>query len=449
MTETATATTLRRAHPAGVAPVRRRELVAWAFYDFANSGYTTVVITAVFNAWFVAVIAGGADWATLAWTLALSLSYALVIVIAPVLGAWADLRARKKRLLLVTTVLCVLGTAGLAACGPGDLALAVTLIVVSNLAYSLGENLIAAFLPELARDEAMGRLSGYGWAIGYVGGLLVLAVCLFWIESASGRGSDTATAVPQTMLITAVAFAFAALPTLLILRERARPQTVAASGILRVAMARVRQSLLSSRGLRDLRRFLVCIVCYQAGVATVITVAAIFTTQALGFTQQESIVLILVVNVTAALGAFGFGLVQDQLGHRRTLAITLIGWLLAIAVFFASEARPAIWLAANLAGLCLGASQSAGRALVGYLCPPEREGEIFGLWGLAVRVAMILGPLSYGVISWLSAGNHRAALLSTALFFIVGLILLARVDVERGHRAVRGSDEALRATVPQ
>lgn len=417
-------------------PVKRRELAAWAFYDFANSGYTTVVITAVFNAFFVGVIAGGAEWATMAWTLALSVSYALVIVGAPMLGAWVDLRAHKKALLAATTMLCVASTAALALCGPGDVLLALILVAISNLAYSLGENLIAAFLPELAADEAMGRLSGYGWAVGYLGGLLVLGLCLYWIQTAAGRGSTVDQAVPQTMLITAIAFALAALPTLLILRERARPRSVAA-GVVAVAFSRLRQSLASSRGLADLRRFLVCITCYQAGVATVITIAAIFTTQALGFTQQESIVLILVVNVAAALGAFAFGLVQDRLGHRLTLAVTLVGWLVAIAVFFVSEARWATWLAANIAGLCLGASQSAGRALVGYLCPPEREGEIFGLWGLAVRVAMILGPASYGLISWLSDGNHRAALLATAVFFVAGLLLLARVNVERGHRLAR------------
>lgn len=429
---------IRRRHVADVPPVRRRELAAWAFYDFANSGYTTVVITAVFNAFFVGVVAGGAVWATLVWTLALSLSYALVIVAAPVIGAWADLRARKKHVLAMTTMVCVATTAALVTCGPGDVFLALSLVVVSNLAYSLGENLIAAFLPELAADEAMGRLSGYGWAVGYLGGLLVLAICLYWIQSASGRGSDVAEAVPQTMVITAIAFGLAALPTLLILKERARPQAQV-SALVATVVARLRQSVAGSRNLTDLRRFLACIACYQAGVATVITVAAIFTTQALGFTQQESIVLILVVNVAAAAGAFGFGAVQDRLGHRRTLAITLIGWLLAIAVFFVSEARWAIWLAANIAGVCLGASQSAGRALVGYLCPSGREGEIFGLWGLAVRVAMILGPVSYGTISWLSDGNHRAALLATAVFFLAGLILLARVDVERGHTAAIGA----------
>ena len=429
-------TGIRRQYGPEVAPVRRRELVAWACYDFANSGYTTVVITAVFNAFFVGVIAGGAAWATLAWTAALSLSYALMIGVAPALGVYADRHARRKRLLVMTTIACVLATAALALCGPGDLWLALALIVISNLAYSLGENLIAAFLPELAADEAMGRLSGYGWAVGYVGGLLVLALCLAWIMHAEANGVPATQSVPPTMLITAVMFLLAALPTLLVLRERGRPDP-AAGMTSPSALAQVRHALAGSAALIDLRRLLACIVAYQAGVATVITVAAIFTTQALGFSQQESIVLIMVVNITAAVGAFVFGFVQDRIGHRTTLAITLFGWLAAIVLFFASDARWVVWLAANVAGLCLGASQSAGRALVGYLCPPEREAEIFALWGTAVRLAMILGPLSYGLINWLSAGNHRAALAATSLFFVVGLVLLARIDVARGYRTAR------------
>jgi UMF1 family MFS transporter len=426
---------IRRSHPSSVPAVQRRELWSWAMFDFANSGYTTVVITAVFNAYFVGVIAGGADWGTLAWTLVLSASYLLIMLSAPLLGAWADLRARKKSLLVASTVICVAGTAGLAWCGPGSLWLAMLLIVISNTAYGTGENVIAAFLPELAHEDAMGRLSGYGWALGYVGGLLVLGACLWWITGAAARGASTDEAVAQSMLITAAAFLLAALPTLLLLRERAVAQTLPPGAVRREAWARVRSAIDGSAGLIDLRRFLWCIVSYQAGVATVITIAAIFTSEALGFSTAESIQLILLVNITAAIGAFFFGWIQDRLGHRPTLAISLIGWLLAIGLFFIADGRALIWIAANVAGLCLGASQSAGRGLVGYLCPPHREAEIFGLWGLAVKLAMIIGPVSYGLVSWLSGNDHRLAMLSTTAFFVLGLLLLLRVDVARGRRA--------------
>ena len=432
---------IRAEHGAGVPPVQRREIVAWAFFDFANSGYTTVVVTAVFNAFFVGVIAGKASWATLAWTLALSLSYLFNVLSAPLLGAWADLRAKKKELLVVSTTLCIFGTAALSFCGPGDVALALGIVVIGNFAFGMGENLIAAFLPELVKPAAMGKVSGWGWGLGYLGGLLVLALCLWWIQSST---APAATTVPQTMLITAAAFAVAVMPTMLLLRERARAQPVSKAEVWRLAKARVLDALRGGHGLTDLRRFLWCIVAYQAGVQTVIALAAIYTEQALGFSTADSIKLILLVNITAAAGAFGFGWIQDKLGHRLTLSITLVGWLIAIALLFLSDTRPMIWLAANVAGLCLGASQSAGRALVGYLCPPQREAEVFGLWGLAVKAASILGPLSYGVVNALTAGNHRVSIAVTTLFFVAGLILLSRVDVARGHAAAHaaGSEES-------
>ncbi len=428
---------IRRRHVPGVAVVQRREIGAWAMFDFANSGYTTVVITAIFNAWFVSGIAQGATWGTLAWTLSLSASYLIVLLSAPLLGAWADLRAGKRRLLLIASITCIVATFALGLCGPGDVALAIGLLLVSNIAYSVGENLIAAFLPELVNKEAMGKVSGWGWGLGYLGGLLVLGICLWWIQGAEARGSSTAEAVPQTLFITAVMFGLTALPTFLWVRERAVSIAVQGS-VWREAARRVRASLSGTRGLLDLRRLLVCITCFQAGVQTVIALAAIYTQQALGFTVQQSIQLILVVNITAALGALAFGQFQDRVGHRRTLAITLCGWLLAIGLLWAGtlgagEAGWLIWTAANLVGLCLGASQSAGRAMVGYLCPPQREAEIFGLWGLAVKLASILGPLSYGLVNWFSGGDHRLSILATAGFFVGGLLLLMRVDVARGR----------------
>ncbi|MGB8634940.1 MAG: MFS transporter, partial [Rhodanobacteraceae bacterium] len=158
----------------------------------------------------------------------------------------------------------------------------------------------------------------------------------------------------------------------------------------------------------------------------------------LGFDTADSIKLILVVNISAALGALAFGWIEDRIGHRATLALTLLGWLLAIALLWYSQTRTMVWLAANVAGVCLGASQSSGRALVGYLCPPRREAEVFGLWGLAVKLSSILGPLGYGLVEWLSGGNHRIAMLATSVYFIGGLLLLVRVDVQRGHALASG-----------
>ncbi|HXJ50956.1 MAG TPA: MFS transporter [Burkholderiales bacterium] len=408
------------------ADVRVREAWAWSMYDFANSGYTTVVITAVFGAYFVSVVCENQPWATFAWTAALSISYALILVTGPLVGAWADAHAAKKKLLLLSTIGCVVFTALLAAVSPGQAAFALVLIVASNYFFGSGENLIAAFLPELADSRAMGRVSGWGWAFGYLGGLCALGICLYYLMYS---GEEPRRAVPVTMLITAAFFALAAVPTFAFLRERAVPQ-----GVFVDPWRRVLETLKESERYRDLRRFLVCIVFYQAGITAVVSLAAIYAEQVMKFSMRETITLILVVNVTAAVGAFGFGYVQDSIGHVRAVAITLVGWIAMVVLAGATQSVAGFWVAANLAGLCMGSSQAAGRAIVGYLAPPARLAEFFGLWGLAVKAASIFGPLTYGAVTWLFAGNHRLAIFATGLYFVVGLFLLGGIDVERGRQ---------------
>jgi UMF1 family MFS transporter len=414
--------------------VKLREVWAWSMYDFANSGYTTVVITAVFNAYFVGAVAGGAPWATFAWTAALSVSYLAVLLTAPLVGAWADAHAAKKRLLLFATAGCVLFTAALYYAGPGAVALAVVLIVLSNFFFSTGENLIAAFLPELADAKAMGRVSGWGWAFGYLGGIVSLGISLVYITWAQGAGQTGTQFVPVVMLITAAVFALCATPTFLFLKERAVPQTRDGK-----AWTRVLHTLRHARQYRDLRRFLVCILFYQAGIMAVIALAAIYAQEAMKFTQQQTIVLVLVVNVTAALGAFGFGYLQDAIGHMRAMALILAGWIVMIALAYVADDAATFWVAANLAGLCMGSSQAAGRAIIGYLSPRTREAEFFGLWGLAVKAASIFGPLTYGVVTWIFAGDHRLGILAVGVYFVIGLLLLTGIDVERGRKAALGT----------
>jgi UMF1 family MFS transporter len=410
--------------------VRLREVWAWSMYDFANSGYTTVVISAVFNAYFVAAIAGNAPWATFAWTAALSVSYAAVMFSAPLVGAWADAHAAKKPLLLAATAGCVVFTASLYFAAPGAVTLALVLVAVSNFFFATSENLIAAFLPELASSQAMGRVSGWGWSFGYLGGIVSLGLCLAYITWAQKQGQGAGQFVPACMLITAAVFALASTPTFLFLRERAQPQRAAPD-----PWARVLATLRDAARYRDLRRFLICILFYQGGIQAVIALAAIYAQQAMGFTTGQTITLVLVVNVTAATGAFAFGYLQDRIGHIMAMAITLVGWIIMIATAYFAEGASAFWVAANIAGLCMGSSQAAGRAIVGYLAPQDRLAEFFGLWGLAVKTASIFGPLTYGAVTWIFEGNHRLAMLAVGVYFVIGLVLLFGIDVERGRKA--------------
>ncbi|MBK9133589.1 MAG: MFS transporter [Betaproteobacteria bacterium] len=415
--------------------VSKREVFGWAMYDFANSGYTTVVLTAVFNAYFVGVAAGGADWATFAWTLTLAVSNAIVMLTMPAIGAFADLRAAKKRLLMLFTAGCVLSTGLLAGVGPGDLALAVVAVVLSNVFYSYGEALNAAFLPELARRDALGRVSGWGWSFGYFGGMLALGISLAYVLWAQGQGLKATHFVPVTMLITAGIYAVASLVTFALLGERAVPQPDAAHQGVAASLRRLGQTWHEARRYRDFAWLMVCAMFYQAGIAVVIALAAVYAAEALGFKQTETMLLIFLVNIAAAGGAFVFGYWQDRIGQRRALGLTLLGWLVMIALAWAARGPGLFWVAAVLAGLCMGSSQSAGRALAGLFAPAERLAEFFGLFAFATRLSAIVGPLTYGLVTWATAGNHRHAILSTGLFFVVGWVLLRNVDVERGRAA--------------
>ena len=415
--------------------VRKREVFGWAMYDFANSGYTTVVLTAVFAAYFVGAMAGGAAWATFVWTLALSVSHALVMLTMPALGAWADRHGAKKRLLMLSTIGCVLATAGLASVGPGAVWLAVGLVILSNVCFAWGESLIAAFLPELARPSAMGRVSGWGWSFGYFGGMLALGLSLAYVLWAQAQGQKAAEFVPVTMLITAVIFALAASVTLSLLNERAQPNPqVGVSGV-RDSLRQLRNTFHHARRYTDYMWLLACAVAYQGGVAVAITLAAIYAEQVIGFVQQETMLLIFVLNIAAAVGAFAFGYWQDRLGHKLALGITLVGWMATCIIAALTTTKGGFWYAAAIAGLCMGSSQSSGRAMAGLFAPPAQLAEFYGLWTFATRLASIIGPLSYGAITWMTDGNQRLAIGFTAVLFLVGLVLLQPVNMARGRAA--------------
>jgi UMF1 family MFS transporter len=416
--------------------VRKREVFGWAMYDFANSGYTTVVITAVFAAYFVGGIAKGAPWAAFAWTAALSISYAIVMLTMPAIGAWADLRAAKKRVLVIATIGCVLATAALALTprlssgASGGVALAMGLVIVSNAFYSYGESLTGAFLPELATPEGMGKVSGWGWSFGYVGGMLTLGICLAYVLWSQAKGLPASHFVPVTMLITAAIYGAAACATFALLPERAQPKT-AANGL--GAWQQLRATYRQARAYRDFMWLLVCTVCYQGGVAVAITLAAIYAEQVIGFVASETMVLIFVLNIAAAIGAFGFGYIQDRIGHKISLAGTLVAWIAVCVIAAVVTTKGGFWWAAAIAGLAMGSSQSAGRAMTGYLAPPLQLAEFFGLWTFATRLASIIGPLSFGAITWATGGNQRIAILSTAVLFVAGLLLLLPIDMRRGR----------------
>ncbi|MCK4743257.1 MAG: MFS transporter [Sulfuriflexus sp.] len=425
-------------------PVTNREKLAWILYDFANSGYATVVLTTIYSAYFVSTIAMSNGFntasATLFWTLTIAMGNILVLFSAPLIGALADIHAIRKKLLVISTFGCILFTALLAIPDPGDIVAASLLVVLSYFMFASGENLIAAFLPELTTQDNIGRLSGYGWSIGFLGGLSTLLLCLIYVSWAKTSGQTATDYVPITMLIVAGFFSLATIPTILWLKERGN-KIANTETVMQKSFARVFHTIKTLNHYPDLRRFMLALTSFHAGIYIIIVLAAVYATQVMGFDTQQNIILISVVNITAAIGAFGFGHLQDKLGSIRTLLFTLVLWCIAIIIAWASQSIAMFWLAANLIGIALGASQSASRALIGLFSPPGRYGEFFGLWGMCVKLSAIIGPLSYGFITWLNDGNHRDSILTTLVFFVLGIIILLTINEERGRQRVTSIKE--------
>lgn len=411
----------------------KRHLWAWSMYDFANSGYTTVVITAVFNAYFVSIVAENAVWATFLWTVVLSVSYLFVIITGPLIGTYIDLSGARKKVLVIATFGCALSTFALSSVGKGDLWFASVFLVLSNYFFGIGENVIASYLPNIAKEKSVGRVSGIGWAVGYLGGIFTLGLVLLSISYLQSIGWEADRYVPLTMFITGVIFILAALPTFIYLDNwtTAKPNAMRLSFVLERFLNTLRQRL----RFQDLFRFLLSTIFFQAGVQAVIALAAIYAQQVIGFTFVETILLIMVVNVTAACGAYLFGYLHDAFEPRQSLITILIGWIIVTLLAWSSDGRPSFWVVANLAGLLLGACQANARAFVSVLTPKNRQAEFFGLWGLSVKCASIIGPLTYGVLTWMTGGDHKKAILSLVALFVIGLIILITVDTKRGVSA--------------
>lgn len=428
-----------------IPPVRPREIVSWAMFDFANSSYTTLIVTVAYSVYFTKLVAPG-DKADFLWGLGILISNLIVMLVAPILGAMADDMGRKKLFLVGTYLLCVGGTLALYFVLPGMVSLGLALFVLSNLGFSFGENLVAAFLPEISTPANVGRISGFGWGLGYLGGLACLVVCFKRISG--GFGLDNLENLRLTWVATGLFFLVAALPTFIFLRERAARgprRTLPEYG--RVTFGRLAQTARALRHFSELARFLSVFFVFSCGLMSVIAFASIFAERTLGFTSKELILLFIALQVSSALGAFVFGAIQDKIGARRTIQIALVLWIaIAVATYF-TVSKSVFWGVGVAAGLGIGSLQSASRGLVGLFSPVEKSGEFFGLWGFAGKGAYMLGPFIFGLISS-ATGSQRIAILSTACFFVAGLIGMFRVNEARGRAAAESWSNSPRDVAP-
>ncbi|MDH3974889.1 MAG: MFS transporter [Deltaproteobacteria bacterium] len=411
----------------------KREIFGWAMFDFANSSFTTVIITVVFSAYFVSHVVGDDVLGVKYWGWSLSAANLLVMLAGPVVGAVADFTASKKRFLFLSYIVCVLFTALLFFVGKGDVLMAIVFVAVAHIGFSAGENFCSSFLPEIASPQVMGKISGYGWAFGYIGGLLSLSIC-FLIFKVFGQAELQ---LRFAFLSTAIFFLLSAIPTFLWLKERTPPQTKpAGQSYFHIGYGRVMDTFADLKGFGELIKFLFVFFLFSCGISTIVSFSAIYAESVVGFSKSDTLLFFIIVQVSSSLGAFAFGFIEDRLGAKKTIAITLVIWLAVVAGAWWSPGKAVFWVVGNLAGLAIGSSQSSSRALVGLFTPPSKSAEFFGLWGLSGKLAATVGIYSFSMMTAIS-GSMRSAILLTGLFFLLGLIGIFFINEEEGKMCAR------------
>jgi UMF1 family MFS transporter len=429
-------------------PVKKREIFGWAMYDFANSAFATTILAVIFNQYFATVVAGGEKGVELFgfhlhgasfFTFSVSVSMAISAVLSPFLGAVADSSGTKKRFLMIFCYVAVLFTGLLYFVHPGHHWRGAIFFILANIGFAGGNVFYNAFLPEISTDQNIGRISGLGWALGYVGGGLLLAVNLLMLKFPGWLGfRDRSFTVHDCFLSVSLWWLVFSFPIFIFLRERARGKLSfpPEGGYFREGYRRLRHTFHQMKSFRELGKFLIAYLIYNEGIETVIIMASIFGAQVLGMETNELILFFLMVQGIAFIGSMVFGFLADAIGNKRTVMITLGIWsvivLWAFQLGVVWDPKTEYWILGVLVAIVMGGSQAASRSLQGIFTPDANSAEFFGFFAVSGKFASIFGPLIYGILIAIT-GSVQSGILSVLLFFVVGLAMLWTVNEKKGR----------------
>ncbi len=405
---------------------QKYKVFSWLLFDFANTSFSVIMVTFVFPLYFKNVICNGEPSGDALWGFSISLSMLLVALISPVLGAAADYSGKRKRFLFVFTLISVLATAMLSFSGPGMAVAAIALFILANIGFEGGLVFYDAYLKELATDKSVGRVSGYGFAMGYLGALAILLLTKPLLSK--GIVLSNAPNVQLSFLAASVFFALFSVPIFLALRDQKKKQGPAISfASLGSSIKEVKHTVRHIMNYPDLVRFLLAYFFYNDAILTVIAFSSIYAQNTLGFTTGELIVFFMLVQTTAIAGSIIFGFVTDKIGPKKTIVITLLIWFVVVIAAIFADRKELFFYTGMLAGLSMGSSQAASRSMMARLTPREHVTEFFGFYdGTFGKASAIVGPLVFGIVS-AQAGSQKAALASLLMFFTIGLLLMTRV----------------------
>ena len=425
----------------------RRAIWSWALYDFANSAFTTLVITFIYATYFTKGIAIDENTGTQQWSLAITLTAILVALLAPLLGAYADRTGTRKRFLFASTAIAIAGTALLFFPQQGQILFALSVVVIANVAFEITNVFYNAFLPEIAPPDKIGRVSGFGWALGYAGGLLCMVIALVVFVQPEiapfGLAKETGANVRATNLLVAAWFALFSIPAFLFLKEPKPEAPVEKRGLIASTFGELRRTAREIGRYREIVRLLVARLFYNDGLVTVFAFGGIYAAGTFGFTFEQILVFGIVLNVAAGLGAFAFGFIDDKLGGRTTILISLVALSVATIIAVVGQTPMMLWIAGVLLGIAAGPNQAASRSLLGRFVPPDKETEFYGFFAFSGKLTAFMGPFLLGQLT-AAFDSQRVGVSAVLLFFLVGGVLLTRVNESEGIR-LSGRAEAANA----
>jgi MFS transporter, UMF1 family len=419
---------------------------SWCMYDWANSAFATTVLAAVLPVYFASLIPEGGVTVRLGtgvltvsgsglWGYAVSLSLLVSALCAPVLGALADFSRSKKRFLFAFTAWGSIFSCLLFFVGESDWLMCLIFFVCANIGFAGSMPFYDGFLPEIATSEEIDWVSGKGYAFGYAGGGILLALHVLLISFHETFGiAERALSIRISLGSVGIWWAVFALPMFLWVPEKGRvDEKPPGFSYGTFGFIRLFKTLKSFGSHRDLGWFLIAFLVYNDGIQTVIAMAAIFGKTALGLDATTLIGTLLMIQFIALPGALGFAKLAKRIHAKRAIVVSLVLWIGIIAYAYFIDTALEFWILGGLVGLILGGSQAISRSLYGQLIPRDRPAEFYGFFAISAKFASVAGPLLFGLVSDMSS-NPRHAILSIGCFFVLGLILLGRVNVERGRR---------------
>ena len=397
-----------------------KEIISWSFYDFANQPYTTLIITFIYSAFFVNYIAPNETNGTFLWANAISITAICVGILSPILGAFADSGGYRKFFLIFFTILCSIFTALLYIPDSGDVFLALVLVILSNIAYELGTVFSNSYLIDLSNNKNVGRISGTAWGLGFVGGLIALFCALTFFDV------NIPNDIKLINFFVAIWFLFFSLPAFFFLKDRKKEKLLISNLILSFKSLKI--TFKEIYKYKKILNFLIARLFYNDGLITIFALGGIYAVGSLDFSMREVLILGVVLNIFAAIGSFTFGYIEDKIGVKNVINISLLilifATLLAFIAPWTNFPKEIFWLAGVLLGTMIGPNQSCSRSFMSQIIPIEKKNEFFGFFALTGKATSFLGPLLFGIITTLH--SQQFALLSVVVFFILGYIIFNR-----------------------